>query len=235
MTGPRTTADAFGDAAAAMVSEHNVTDVLARLLADCAGLVAAEAVAILVLEQDDQLSMLSSSSHRASELELMQIQSHSGPCVDSIRTGEHVTATGAIALEQRWDDVGRAIVESGFTRVDAYPMRWRGRTLGGLNIFRKASTEIDHELETLSQAFADVATLVVVQSTEIPSDQIAARVHEAIMARAQVEQAKGVLSYLRGIDMAEAYEELRQLAVASGRTLTETALHVVREQHEGRG
>ena len=79
-----------------------------------------------------------------------------------------------------------------------------------------------------------MATLVVVQSTEIPSDQIAARVHDAIMARAQVEQAKGVLAHLHGLDMASAYEELRVLAAQSGRSLTETALRVVREQHEGK-
>jgi AmiR/NasT family two-component response regulator len=73
---------------------------------------------------------------------------------------------------------------------------------------------------------------VVVQSTEIPSDQIAARVHDAIMARAQVEQAKGVLAHLRGVDMGEAYEGLRRLAARKDRSLTETALQLVRE-HQG--
>jgi transcriptional regulator with GAF, ATPase, and Fis domain len=235
MSGRRTTADAFGDAAAALVNEHTVTDVLAKLLADCTELVAAEAVALMVVDHDEKLSLLSSSSHRATELELMQIQSSHGPCVDCIRSGDHVTGTGAIALEHRWGDVGHAIVDSGFSRVDAYPMHWRGRTLGGLNVFRASSGDVDDEVETLCQAFADVATLVVVQSAEIPSDQIAARVHEALMARAQVEQAKGVLAYVRDLDMAEAYEELRRLAAVTGRSLTETALDVVRSQHEGRG
>ena len=232
MLGNRTTADAFGDAAAAMVREHSVTDVLAQLLSDCAELVSAQAVAIMVLDRSDALSMLSSSSHRATELEALQIQSRNGPCVDAIRSGEHVTATGATALADRWGDVGRTIAELGFGRVDAYPMRWRGKVLGGLNIFRRSSAELDEESMTLSQAFADVATLVVVQSTEIPSDQVAARVNEAIMARTQVEQAKGVLAYIHGVDMAEAYDELRTLAAGSGRSLTETALDVVREQYE---
>ncbi len=234
MTGNRTTADAFGDAAAAMVSEHVVADVLARLLADCTELVAAEAAAILVVDRTDELSLLSSSSHRAAEIEMLQIQRSNGPCVEAIRTGVHVTATGDDELTTRWGVVGQAITGSGYTRVDAYPMRWRGRVLGALNLFRRTSTDLDHETETLSQAFADVATLVVVQSTEIPSDQIAARVHEAIMARAQVEQAKGVLAHLRGVDMAEAYEELRRLTAEDGGSLTETALRVVREQYEGR-
>ena len=234
MTGPRTTADAFADAAAAMVSEHVVADVLAQLLTDCADLVSAEAVAILVVDRTAELSLLSSSSHRAAELEMLQIQRSSGPCVEAIRTGQHVSAEGSDELTRRWGEVGQAIVDSGFQRVDAYPMRWRGRVLGGLNIFRSSPTQTPGEVATLSQAFADVATLVVVQSTEIPTDQVAARVHDAIMARAKVEQAKGVLAHLHRVDMGEAYERLRGLAAQSGRSLTETALQVVREQHHGK-
>lgn len=228
----RTTADAFGDAAAAMVSDHNVTDVLAQLLADCAELVHAEAAAILVVDAVGELSMLSSSSHRASELELLQIQRSKGPCVDSIRSGEHVTATGEPEMSQRWTDVGSAISAAGFGRIDAYPMSWRGRVLGGLNIFRRSAEDVDDEVATLSQAFADIATLAVVQSTEIPADQITARVHDAIMARAQVEQAKGVLAYVRGLDLSQAYDELRRLAADRGSSLTETAIEVVRDQHD---
>ncbi len=104
---------------------------------------------------------------------------------------------------------------------------------GTADIARHDPHEIDPATSALSQAFADVATLVVVQSTEIPSDQIAARVHVAIMARAQVEQAKGVLAYVRGIDMAAAYQELRALAEEQGRSLSETAVRVVQEQHGG--
>ncbi len=110
-------------------------------------------------------------------------------------------------------------------------MRWRGRSLGGLNIFRKAVTDVDDQVAKLSQAFADVATLVVVQSTDVPTDQIAARVHEAIMARGEVEQAKGVLAHVHGIGMAEAYDQLRRLAAEGGRTLSQAAHTVVRDQH----
>ncbi len=234
MTVQRTTADAFGDAAAAMVSDHVVADVLAQLLTDCADLVFAEAVAILVVDRTGALSLLSSSSHRAAELEMLQIQTSSGPCIDAIRTGQHVSAKGSEELTGRWHEVGQAISDSGFQRVDAYPMRWRGRVLGGLNIFRTSPTDTQAGTATLSQAFADVATLVVVQSTEIPTDQIAARVHEAIMARSKVEQAKGVLAHVHGVDMADAYERLRALAAQNGHSLTETALRVVREQHQGK-
>lgn len=43
------------------------------------------------------------------------------------------------------------------------------------------------------------------------------------MARSQVEQAKGVLAYVEGFGMAEAYDELRRLAAERGHSLTETS------------
>lgn len=232
MTSNRTTADAFGDAAAAMVSDHSIADVLAQLLSDCVDLLSVHSAAILVVDRAGELSLLSSSSHRVAELEVLQVQREVGPCVDSVRTGQPVTATGAQQLAERWGSVGQAIADAGFERVDTYPMRWHGRILGGLNIFRRTADDVDSAAVTLSQAFADVATLAVVQSVEVPADQIAARVHEAITARAQVEQAKGVLAYLRNLDMSDAYDELVEISRTRGRTLTETARDVVREQYE---
>lgn len=233
MTSRRTTGQAFGDAAAAMVGEHTVADVLTQLLEDCAELVSAETVALMLVDGVGELSLLSSSSHGARELEMLQTQRSKGPCIDSVRSGRQVSVTGVGKLVGEWDEVGRSIARSGFESANAYPMRWQGKILGGLSIYRHDPLEIDAATSALSQAFADVATLVVVQSTEIPSDQIAARVHGAIMARAQVEQAKGVLAYVRSIDMASAYQELRALAEEQGRSLSETAARVVQEQHGG--
>jgi hypothetical protein len=233
MTNPRTTADAFGDAAAAMVGEHTAADVLARLLQDCAELLSADAVAVMMLDEGGELSLVSSSSHRAGELEMLQIQRSAGPCVSAIRSGRRVTSFGAEALTRRWGTVGRDIVEAGFESVDAHPMWWQGQLLGGLNVFRRHAGEIPEQAATLSRAFADVATLVVVQSTGIPADEVQARVHAAIRDRAQVEQAKGVLAYVLGIDMTQAYDELRRLAGEQGTSLVETALRVVREQNDG--
>lgn len=52
-------------------------------------------------------------------------------------------------------------------------------------------------------------------------------------SRAVVEQAKGVLSYRRGVDMAQAYELLlKELEMRSG-SLVETARGVVHSSYGG--
>lgn len=129
--------------------------------------------------------------------------------------------------------MGHAIVVAGFQSVDAYPMRWRGRVLGGLNVFRAQPGEQSAKDQRLCQAFADIATLVLVQSAAVPSDMVLAQVHEAVTARIQVEQARGVLAHLLEVELAEAYELLLRRAEEDGRGLSETARQIVREQYEG--
>lgn len=84
----------------------------------------------------------------------------------------------------------------------------------------------------IGQAFADVATLVLVQVHELSADQLADRVRETLAARSAVEQAKGVLAYLHGTDPESAYAELARLAAADHGSLTETARQVLRDQHQ---
>jgi hypothetical protein len=233
MTAADTVAKAFADAVAALVGEPDVADVLAHLVLDCAEVMEADAVALLARDQDGELSLLSASSHRATELELLQIQRSAGPCIDVIESNEAFSVSGARRIRERWPEVGRAIAEAGFESVEAYPMRWRGTVLGGLNVFRSAAPPERHGAD-VGQAFADIATLAVIYSMPVSADQAAARLHDALSARELVEQAKGVIAYLEGVDMSTAYDTLMRRAEDSGGTLTSTAAAVIAEQRRHR-
>jgi hypothetical protein len=227
-----TVAAAFADAASALVGEPDVADILAHLVADCAEVMNADAVAILARDAIGELSLLVASSHRATELELLQIQRSVGPCVDVIDSDEALCVTGAAELEKRWQHVGTAITDAGFDAVEAYPMRWRGTVLGGLNVFRSRGSEGPDA--ATGQAFADIATLAVIYSMPISAEQAATRLHEALNARELVEQAKGVIAYVDDVDMSAAYDTLLRRAEDSGQSLTRAAAAVVGEQHRQR-
>lgn len=227
----RTSSDAFVDAVSAMVRDDHVVDILARLVHDCVRVLRAQSVAILVMDGRDRLSLLSSSSAQATQLEMLQAQDRRGPCVDVIRTGGVVSAGDPEEMVRRWGEVGGAIAQAGLRSVDAYPLMWHGRVLGGLNVFGARAVGTPDQARRLAQAFADVATIVLVHSSALPADQVTARVHEAVMARAQVEQAKGVLSEVEDLDMEEADARLREIAAAEGVPVTEAAVGVVERAH----
>ena len=229
MTDDRGALRVLAAASTALVSDTNPADVLARLMADCLEPLSALSAAILVVDAHDRLALLSSSSHRATEIELLQTQQDRGPCVDAISLGREVSALGAEEMERRWGEVGTAIQRAGFDGVRAFPLRWHGETLGGFNVFHPADADAEG-IDTVGQVFADVATLVLVQALDVSREEIAARIERAIVDRAAVERAKGVLAYLHDLDMEAAFEHLVRRADEEGADLTETALRVIAEQ-----
>jgi hypothetical protein len=181
-------------------------------------------VAILIRTASGALELLCSSSHRIEGIELLQIQTESGPCADVLHSDVPIRVSGAEALVARWGEVGTAIVAAGFDEAHAYPMRWRGQSIGGLNIFLRSGAVTD---AAVGQLFADLATLAVLQANDISADQLVARVHDAVGARAVIEQAKGVLAYRDGLDMDQAYTVLLETARRAGKGLSSTAADVI--------
>ena len=227
--GPMTTEDALATALDGMVSNRPVADVLARLMQDCLMVLPADAAAVLVLDGEGGLEMLSASSHRAEELELLQIQLVAGPCVQVIDDNRMLRASGA-QLVERWGEVGVAIRAAGFEQVDAYPLRWRGRTIGGLNVLSRAPRPEQNAV--LGQVLADLTTLVVVHAGDVSGERVLARVHEAVAARAVVEQAKGVLAVTLDLGPDTAYEVLLERARESDLGLTAVATRIVDDAYE---
>ena len=225
----RTAAQALADATAAMTRGSDVTDVLDRLVRDSAEALGAQAVGLLVQTSGGDLELLSATSHQVAELELFQIQHDSGPCIEAISSGTAVAQTGPDEIRARWPQSGAAITGAGYQAVRAYPLRWRGHTLGALNAFHASPSPQDSDTGLLGQALADIATVVILQTGRLSAEQITDRVQQALQARTAIEQAKGVLAYARKLEMAAAYELLRELAASSQTTLSATAAAVIAE------
>lgn len=224
-----TASQAFVDAAAAMVSHNDVAGTLSRLLADCAKFTAAGAIGILVKDDGGRLDVLSATSHRAAELELYQLQHGSGPCVDAARDGHALLANTDADITTRWNTVGEAIVAAGFHAVYAVPLRWHGQLIGAMNAFHTDPGSLDDEARQLTQAFADIATVVIVQSVDLTSNQLQDRIRAALAGRTVIEQAKGVLAHAMNLDMAAAYQQLVQRATGNDTTLTDIAAQVIQQ------
>ena len=77
---------AMARAASTLVSDDDVTDVLAQLLTDAAESLDASAAGMLLLRPGGLLEVLTATSHRASDLELYQAQEQRGPCAEAATT-----------------------------------------------------------------------------------------------------------------------------------------------------
>ena len=200
-----------------------------KLLHDCTQSTAAAAIGMLVTDERGELDVLSTTSHQATELELYQLQHDTGPCVEAVRSGEAVTARTDAAIRDRWGVVGDAIVAADFHAVQGVPLRWHGRVIGAMNAFYREPGSADEESQVLLQAFADVATVVIVQTAELSSAELTERVELALAGRTVIEQAKGVLAQIAEVDMATAYELLARRAAENGSSLTEAAQQIIED------
>jgi len=228
MTGT-TASQAFVDAVAAVVQQNDVADILARLLDTCADLTSAAAIGLLVKDGHGRLDILSTTSHQAAELELYQLQHEAGPCVDTALSGTVASASTDSDILARWDKVGAAILAAGFHAVHAVPLRWHGQLLGAMNAFHVDPATVTDETQHLTQAFADIATVVIVQSTPLTTSDLDERVRTVLAGRTVIEQAKGVLAHTAGTDMATAYQLLVQHAREHNSSLTDAAVHIIEQ------
>ncbi|MFE9232907.1 GAF and ANTAR domain-containing protein [Cellulosimicrobium funkei] len=230
---PRTPTDSLAQAAAALLREHDITDVLLHLVQDAVRFADGDAGGLLV-RTDGELEMLSATSHTATHLELYQAQRTEGPCVDVFATEATVEAAGRQEIVERWPHVGPAIVEAGYRSVFTTPLAWQGGVIGGLNIFTVRAVTPSEDQRRVLSAFADMLTLAVAQPEHLSEEELDRRLARALAGRAAVEQAKGALAFLLGVDMGAAYDELVRRADAEGRSLTATAQDILwQAQHPG--
>ncbi len=217
-------------ALAALVEPRGGTDHVDQLAHDGCAALGGRTAAILVQDGRGGLVLLAATSHEVEEIELLQAQSRTGPCVEVMESRQPVSATGASDFRARWGEVGAAMVDAGYAAVDAFPLRWKGHVLGGLNVFRTADEPLGEAERAMGQAFADVATLVLLQPRDVTLESIRGQVEDAVGARSVIEQAKGVLAHVHRTDVTDAFARLRRRAELDDVPLQVAAAEVVSEQ-----
>jgi GAF domain-containing protein len=208
-----------------LVDDFDVVELLDRLVTDCVDLIDVSAAGILLQNNNRVLEVVASSDEASRLMEVFQLESHSGPCVEAVRTGQPVTITNRAELARRWPAFASAVGEVGYSAVYALPLRLRRDTIGALNIFLTSPEPLSEDDVRLAQAFADVATIGILQQRTVTrASLLAEQLQLALNTRISVEQAKGVLAEYGGVEMGVAFEALRTFARAR-RTKLGTVAH----------
>ena len=80
-------ADVFVEMADTLVDDFDVIDFLHLLTERCVQVLGVSAAGLLLTDQQDTLQLVAASSERTRLLELFQLQTAEGPCLDCFRTG----------------------------------------------------------------------------------------------------------------------------------------------------
>jgi transcriptional regulator with GAF, ATPase, and Fis domain len=211
-----------------LVDEYDLVELLQWLVEDCVDLLDAGAAGLLLSDQRGHLHVMASSSEQTRLLELFQLQSDQGPCLECFMTGEAVLAADLSDKAHHWPLFAAEAQRQGFRSVHALPMRLRSETIGALNLFRTQAGPLPDADLQVGQALADVATIGILHHRALVlSEVVGGQLQIALNSRVIIEQAKGVLAEREQLDVDHAFGRLRRYARDNNLALLNVARGVV--------
>ena len=211
-----------------LVADFDVVELLTLLTDRCVDVLEVDAAGLMLVSVEGDLRVMASSSDAVRMLELFQVQSQEGPCLDCYRAGRPVVNEDLTALDERWPRFTPEALAGGFRAVHAVPMRLRGNILGALNLFHVEPTYLQEDDIAAAQALADVATIAILQHrAAIEAQVLNEQLGQALNTRIVIEQAKGVIAERRRLTMEEAFAHLRTHARNHNRLLAAVARDVI--------
>jgi hypothetical protein len=202
--------EAFVEAADTLVDDFDVIEFLHTLAGRCVQLLDVDAAGLMLADSLGQLHATAASTESARLLELFELQTDTGPCMDAFRTGAQVVNADLQASQQRWPRFAEAAQAAGFVSVHALPLRLRAIVIGALNLFVAHPGTLSEADVRTGQALADVATIgILAQRSVQQAELLSAQLQKALNSRVTIEQAKGVLAERRQITVDAAFVLLR--------------------------
>jgi GAF domain-containing protein len=196
-----------------LVDHFDIVELFTLLTNRCVEMLDVSAAGLMVASPEGDLRVMASSSEAMRLLELFELQAEEGPCLDCYRTGEPVVNQELSEVDKRWPRFAPRALAAGFRTTDSVPMRLRGKVIGALNLFADKPRGIAESDIVAAQAFADVATIAILQHrASVDAQILSEQLSHALNSRILIEQAKGMLSERANLNMDEAFSRLRDYA-----------------------
>jgi GAF domain-containing protein len=218
----------FVELADTLVDDFDVVDLLTLLVERCAEVLDVSAAGLMLVAPEGDLRVVASSSEAMRVVELFELQSAEGPCLDCHRSGEAVLNQDLAEVNGRWPTFAPVALDAGFKSVHALPMRLRGQVIGALNLFRTDEGSMATADVMAGQALADLATITILQHrAAVEAQTLTAQLNFALNSRVLIEQAKGVVAERTGVGMEQAFSRLRNHARNHNLRLIDVAQSVI--------
>lgn len=214
--------------AGAVLEDFDIAEFLHLLTRRASELLDVAEVGILLVD-GGALQVMASSTERARNVELFQLHSDEGPCIECFRSGTAVIVEDLHAERERWPSYVLAAQDAGFASVHALPLRLHEDRIGVLGLLGTTPARLGESDLFAVQALADIATIAILQQRTVQQTLIAKdQLQTALSSRVAIEQAKGILSERYGVPMDESFHQLRSYARNHNIRLQEVAQGLVK-------
>lgn len=200
-----------------------------RLVTACCRALPVSGVGMVLMTPDGPAGTVAVTDGAAGKLEDLQFTLGEGPGVEASRTGRPVlqpelAATGPV----RWPGFTAGALDVGIDAVFAFPLRIGAIRLGVLDLYRDRGGPLDDPQLAEALAFADAATMLLLQLQSLDPDGGGPLGTVPVVAdHAEVHQATGMVSVQAAVPLAQAIGLLQARAFATGSPITAVARDVL--------
>lgn len=166
------------------------------------------------------------------EIDATQYDTGAGPCLDAFRYQQPYRIEST-ATDTTWPAFSAAAATHGVVSTLSLPLAAMHEGLGALNLYSRDTAFSDDD-EQVGGVFAAQAAIVLANSQAYwDARHLSEQLNEAMVHRAVIEQAKGMLMAARGCDADEAFQLLARASQSENRKLRDIAAKLVENAQRG--
>jgi GAF domain-containing protein len=214
--------------AQALAEDESVQDTMQSILAMTLRLIpGCHAASVTVLEPDSRPYTVAATDEETEELDRRQYLLHDGPCLDAARH-QQINSWSLIEAEQRWPDFTSLAKELGLRSYLAAGLGLGGEQLGALNLSSRGADGFDRLDENLVALFVPAASAAIVSSRRhTQARDLAAQLNQALLSRAVIDHAIGILMAESRCSADQAFEVLKRASNNRRMKLRDLAAEIV--------
>jgi len=211
-----------------VVADRELSEVLTEILRIARRAMPSVEAASVTLIREDKAITAAYDGHMALDADELQYERGYGPCIDAGRAGQ-IFLVDDMRTEQRWPDYAQHAAAHGVLSSLSVPLPFQGVTIGALNTYVGRPQVIDDsDLELAQEVAAWVAVAVGNAEAAARTSEDLTHLRTAMMSRAFIEQAKGILMERHKITEDEAFTILTHASQRTKTNLRDVAAELVR-------
>ena len=187
---------------------------------------AATDVSVTLLRHDRAFTA-AQSSERALRLDEAQYAGGHGPCVD-VAQATGLISVPDLAQETRWPAFCQQALEAGIGGSLSVSLPIQEAMVGALNLYAEQTGAFDERSIEVAQSFAGYAAVAIANSHRLDdATSLVESMRSAMVSRATIEQAKGIIMSREQVDEDTAFAMLSTVSQNSNRKLRDVAQELI--------
>ena len=218
-----------------LVGEQTMGDTLRRVaeLGEAA-IPGAEMTGLTLLGRDARPTTAVCTHPATAAVDQIQYDRGDGPCLAAYRE-MRVVSVRSMTADGRWPAVTAIAAERGLHSSLSAPLIVGEAGIGALNFYSRTEHAFDDADEDTALTFALHAAIVLANAQAYWSAyELSQQLQQALVGRAGIEQAKGVIIGQSGLSPDEAFDLLRRASQRENRKLREIAEEIVKRAQQRR-